>query len=290
MRLPTTNRPRPKRRSKGPARIAKSDISAFRKKVWDFYEHNGRSFPWREDPSPYAVLVSEIMLQQTQTERVREKFISFMRRFPAISSLAGASLREVIEEWNGLGYNRRAKFLWEAARVITERHGGKLPRAVEELDALPGIGPATAASIAAFAFNEPTVFIETNIRTVFIASFFKNSATVADADIMPYVEVSLDRTRPREWYSALMDYGVMLKRTEGNAGRKSRHYVRQSAFEGSLRQVRGRIVKALLERPCSEKELHALFPDTPVLSLRAALEALMKEGLVRKEKKNFRLV
>jgi A/G-specific adenine glycosylase len=189
------------------------------------------------------------MLQQTQVPRVVEKYREFVTRFPGWRSLAEAPLSEVLRAWQGLGYNRRAKFIHEAAKAVVREHGGELPRDPEILRRLPGIGPATAASIAAFAFNAPVTFIETNIRSVFIHHFFGSRTGVGDEQLRPLVEQALDRRNPARWYSALMDYGVELKRRVENPSRRSRHHVRQAGFEGSDRQVRGAVLRAVLDRP-----------------------------------------
>lgn len=221
-------------------------IADFQKKVYDYYGEFARVFPWRSEVSDYRVFISEVMLQQTQAgTRTIEKFNTFVNRFPDFESLASASLRDVLEMWKGLGYNRRALWLKQAAEIIVKKHNGILPRTIEALDALPGIGYATACSISAFAFNVPTVFIETNIRTVFLHHFFFGKKDVDDREILPLVEKCLDVQKPRKWYSALMDYGTMLKKSVGNESRRSAHYIRQSTFAGSTRELRGKILGLL---------------------------------------------
>ena len=186
------------------------------------------------------------MLQQTQVERVMHKYGRFITRFPGFSALAKADLQSVLQVWQGLGYNRRAIALKKcASRVVTD-HAGELPKTVSELVRLPGIGSATAGSILAFAYNIPTPFIETNIRRVFIHFFFPERNDVKDSEILPLVEETLDREDPRQWYYALMDYGARLKSKTPNPNRRSAHYARQSPLEGSDRQIRGKILKALL--------------------------------------------
>lgn len=220
----------------------------FRELVYAYYTTHKRSFPWRENVTPYRVFISEIMLQQTQAPRVISKFNAFIERFPNFETLAGAAVAEVLGAWQGLGYNRRAVALRNAAIVVVREHTGSLPDSIEALDALPGIGYATACSISAFAFNKPVVFIETNIRTVYLHHFFRGQTGVSDAQLIPLVDATLDRNDPREWYSALMDYGTMLKKAHGNASQRSKHYAKQSAFKGSDREIRGMIVKQLVER------------------------------------------
>ena len=224
------------------------------------------------------------MLQQTQTQRVVEKYEAFIRHFPDFVSLDKASLQEVLTQWQGLGYNRRAIALKKCAEVVIREYRGRLPSSVDELIKLPGMGKATASSIRVFAFNKPAVFIETNIRAVFIHFFFRESDRVSDADILPLVEQTLDASNPREWYSALMDYGVMLKKTFQNPARKSMHHKKQSRFEGSNRQLRGRILKTLLIHPnIFEKDLvKKMGMDSDRLG--ENLQRMEKEGLIQRER------
>ncbi len=222
-------------------------INDFKKIIWNYYASNGRLFEWRHTDDPYKVFISEVMLQQTQTARVAQKFPPFIAKFPDFKSLAQASLKDVLLQWQGLGYNRRGMYLHQAAQIILEQHGGMLPNDPEILVALPGIGKATAASICAFAYNNPTVFIETNIRAVFIHFYFNGKNAIDDRDIFPLVKATLDQDNSRDWYYALMDYGVMLKKTLVNPSRKSRHHHKQSKFEGSDRQIRGMILRILTQ-------------------------------------------
>jgi len=221
-------------------------VKAFQAQIWGFWGHSGRhSLPWRGTRNAYKILVSEVMLQQTQVSRVLEKYPEFLRAFPTIKALAEAPLAQVLSVWQGMGYNRRALALKRLTEEVMTKHKGKIPRGRAELEALPGIGSYTAGAVRAFAFNEPEVFIETNIRRVFIHHFFDGKREVSDKEIVPLIETTLDRTRPREWYWALMDYGAHLPKVITNPNKKSKHYVRQKPFEGSHRQVRGRVLKFL---------------------------------------------
>jgi A/G-specific adenine glycosylase len=228
-------------------------VTQFRQTVLDNYRLHGRMFPWRETTDPYEILVSEIMLQQTQTDRTVAKYGEWLESFPDMKTLADAPLSLVLARWNGLGYNRRARFLQETCRIIAHERSCTFPETAAELDALPGIGPYTARAVMTFAFGKPEVFIETNIRSVFLFFFFKSrlddSAAapepVHDSEILPLIEQTLDTDNPRVWYYALMDYGAALKKAVTNPNRKSAHYTKQSAFEGSLRQARGAIIRSL---------------------------------------------
>lgn len=235
--------------------LSDTQKESFQSHVLNFYSTQGRTFPWRVDHSPYRVLVSEIMLQQTQTYRVEPKFERFILTFPTLSALAEAELRDVLYAWQGLGYNRRAMALHQSAQAILQNYTGQLPQCVNELQKFKGIGYATASSICAFAYNMPTVFVETNIRAVFIHTFFKSEPSVADKQLIPLVEQTLDYNNPRQWYYALMDYGVYLKKMHKNPSRRSTHYTKQSRFVGSDRQIRGSIIRFLVNNGPSDHQL-----------------------------------
>lgn len=271
---------------------AKGTISTeeFQAIILGNFRETGRTFPWRETSDPYHIMVSEFMLQQTQTERVVPKYTAWLERFPTIQSLASASFASVLEQWAGLGYNRRARFLHESAKIVCERFSGQVPDQVEELDSLPGIGPYTARAIATFSHNRPNVFIETNIRSVYIFFFFKESSDpVSDKDILRKIEETLDFQNPRIWYYALMDYGVLLKKKTVNPNRKSLHYSKQSAFSGSLRQARGaalRCIGKLKEATIEEiSSLEGIDRDR----VYRALAALEKEGFVAESGGKYRI-
>lgn len=256
-------------------------IAAFQKNILDYYREHKRDLPWRGIKNPYYILVSEIMLQQTQVDRVLKKYPEFIRAFPDIAALAKASLRDVVGVWQGMGYNRRALYLKRIAEILIKEYAGIVPRSPALLEKLPGIGYATARSIAAFAFNDPVVFIETNIRSVFINAFFPGKKTVDDADIMLLAEKALDLGNAREWYSALMDYGSMLKKIIGNPNRRSAQYTRQAPFKGSRRELRGKIVKVLAARPATFNDLLKM-TSAPREKLNAIVSNLARDGLIKK--------
>lgn len=268
-------------------KLDKDSLQQFKKKIHTYYKKHGRIFPWRRTTNPYRILVSEVMLQQTQVDRVVLKYNLFIKTFPTFQALAGASLREVLTLWQGLGYNRRAKMLKETAEIVVKQHNGKLPKTEKELIALPGIGQYTSGAIRAFAYNEPSVFIETNIRTVFIHHFFSRKRNIKDSDIFPLIEKTLDTKNPREWYSALMDYGTMLKAEKGNASRRSAHHAKQSSFEGSDRQIRGAIIKVLVKHnKLTELQFIKALQKNPK-STTEQLQKLEKEGFIKKQKEYY---
>jgi|WetSurMetagenome_2_1015567.scaffolds.fasta_scaffold77131_2 A/G-specific adenine glycosylase len=268
-------------------KISPVEIKRFRKAILDYYQSHGRRLPWRNTRNPYHILVSEIMLQQTQVGRVIEKYGQFLSAFPDFASLALAPLRDLLSVWQGMGYNRRAIALKHIAAEVTTYYSSILPSSEELLLNLPGIGKATASSIAAFAFNKPSVFIETNIRRVFIHFFFDDRENIRDADILPLVAKTLDTTNPREWYYALMDYGSQLKTTTQNPNRRSAHYTRQSSFEGSRRQLRGKVLKEILATPSITESLLAKHAGQDAEAIREVLDQLQKEGFIKKKGKRF---
>jgi len=264
-------------------------MASFRREVMEFYGSNRRTFPWREDITPYRVVVSEIMLQQTGVERVRGKYEPFIRLLPDFASLAAAPLKDIMTAWQGLGYNRRALALKRLAAVVMERHSGRLPQDHRSLIELPGVGEATAGAIKAFAFNMPAVFIETNIRRVFIHRFFPDGADVSDRQIMPLVEAALDRSNPRDWYYALMDYGSHLGRAGSTANRKSAHYSKQTLFTGSNRELRGEVVRVLLARgPMTVNDIAAATCHD-ARRMASVLDAMVGDSLLVREKEGYRI-
>lgn len=261
--------------------------AAFQGKILDFYRTCGRDLPWRKDITPYRIVVSEIMLQQTQVSRAAYYYPRFLKVFPSWRSLAEARSKKILKTWQGLGYNRRALNLQKTAREVVEKYGGRLPRNPDELSKLPGIGKATAGAILAYVYNLPVPFIETNIRRTFIDAFFKDEKTVSDCDILPLVEFTLDRKNPRRWYSALMDYGSLLGTKGKNPNRKSAHYAKQPRFEGSHRQIRGELLKLLLS---SSFTLPGLSRETgkPEADLVPIVDELLREGFIRRHGGRYR--
>jgi A/G-specific adenine glycosylase len=266
----------------------KKKLTEFTHTVWDYYKKHGRhDLPWRKTKDPYKILVSEIMLQQTQVLRVAPKYAEFLKRFPTIKTLSEAPLRDVLRMWQGLGYNRRAVNLKRAAETIVKEYRSKFPIDKMSLMKLPGIGAATAGDLLAFAFNIPAVVVETNIRTVFIHHFFKNKQKISDKDILPFIEKTVDQDNPRDWYYALMDYGSFLKQKENNIS-KSLHYKKQAPFKGSNRELRSHILKLILKKKRTEKEILDLL-DSPAPLISQNLIALQKEGAIRKSKDTYQV-
>lgn len=258
-------------------------MNTFQKLVYSCYAQHGRDLPWRRTHNPYRILVSEVMLQQTQVSRVLKYYSAFIRAFPSVSSLAGAPLGAILKAWQGLGYNRRALALKKTAQKLVLEFKGKVPRQRQALKSLPGIGEATSGAICVFAFHQPEILIETNIRSAFIHHFFKGQGRVSDARLIPYIVKTLDRTNPRAWYYALMDYGVYLKAHKSNPSRRSLHYRKQSPFKNSNRQVRGKILKELITRKHLSVSMLCGLVGVGKARLMHCLEALRREGLIKQK-------
>jgi len=270
--------------------LTKTAVDLFQSIIYGNYRNNGRNLPWRETNNPYHILVSEIMLQQTQAERVIEKYGRFIETFTDFNVLADASLRDILKVWHGLGYNRRALALKKIAEIMVDNYNGIFPENYRELVNLPGIGKTTACEIVTFAFNKETVFIETNIRTVFIFFFFRENSYVRDTELYPLVEKTLDRKNPREWYYALMDYGVLLKKKYPGLNKISAHYHRQSKFEGSDRQIRGMILRELTGHPgLTGREIQMRIKKNRQ-RIEKVLAALQQEGFIRMRGDKFSIV
>ncbi len=272
-------------------------LKPFRELVLERGRHLYRDLPWRRTQDPYAIWISEVMLQQTQVSRVDGRWQRWLTRFPTIEALASSSAADVLDEWQGLGYNRRALAVLKAAQAVSDA-GGKMPHELKELVALPGIGPATAAGIRAFAFDLPGVYLETNVRTVFLHELYPEAVAVPDRELVPLVEATCPKDDsdpnddPRSWYYALLDYGAYLKKTVPNPSRRSRTHVKQSRFEGSHRQKRAMAVRSLLAhregvdvalvaRELSEQERKEGRDAVSESAVSSILEELAGEGFCR---------
>ena len=267
-------------------RFSAQKISSFRRKVRAYYGKYRRDFPWRHTYDPYAVLVSEIMLQQTQASRVAQKFSSFLEHFPTVQSLASARQSDVLREWQGLGYNRRALRLKQVAEKLVADFKGILPGDPHVLCTLPGIGWNTAAAICVYAFNKPIVYIETNIRRIIIHDFFPKAKLVGDDRVLPLIQTVIDRRNPREWYWALMDYGAHLPRVVDNPNRRSKHYTKHPPFKGSNRDFRGRLLRLLVEHKKLKLPKIAAELDVPERAAALLVKELEGEGFIKKYPQN----
>lgn len=289
------------------------NVQKFQNEILTYYKDNKRTMVWRDISNPYKIFVSEMMLQQTQVERVKIKYVEFIKKFPTIKSVALADKNEILKTWQGLGYNRRALFIKRVCEEIISKHKGIFPKDFKTLQTLPGIGPSTAGAICAFAYNQPVFFIETNVRTVLLHFFFKNKEKVSDIEIMnvlkkatPYASARhprVDRdpeiklldsrlrgnddpivTTPKDWYYALYDYGTFLKKSLGKnktkLHQKSKHHTKQSKFEGSFRQKRAQVLKLKLSNShISDTEILNKLTLSPQ-ELEDVIISLDRDGLI----------
>lgn len=257
-------------------------IHDFQETVWEHYRLYGRDLPWRHEPfEAYYILLSEVMLQQTQVSRVIGKYEQFLKDFPTLDDLASASLADVLVAWSGLGYNRRAKYLHDAANQLSCK---KTPWTLADLEACKGIGHNTAAAVITYAFNQAIPFIETNVRTVLIHHFWADQEAVDDRTLMTAMEAVLDYEHPREFMWAMMDYGSHLKATVGNVSRQSKHYAKQASFQGSVRQIRGEVLRQLALSSLTEQALSLVINDSRLPEVLSKLEA---EGLITRQENKF---
>lgn len=268
-----------------------------RQAIRDWYRPRHRMYPWRSaKPDPYRVLVSEMMLHQTQATRVAPAFTRFLRRFPTVADLASAPRSAVLRAWSGLGYNRRAVYLSEAARLIAREHGGRVPSAPEILRTLPGVGPYTSAAVGSIAFGVPVPALDTNVaRVVARYRVGVEPQEVPRGKLEAAAADWLDQHEPGVWNQALMDLGrevcratprcdlcPLARRCGFRAAGRSRlpSPRRQSPFAQSLRRVRGAVIRALADRPsASIDELCREAGETPD-RIAEAVRALARDGLV----------
>jgi len=285
-------------------------IAKFQKTILDWYKENRRDplnrvrgrLPWRRTRDPYKILVSEIMLQQTQISRVLPKYKEFLKEFPTLEELAKTSDKKLLNIWAGLGYWKRAKRLKETAKVILKKYRGKFPKEPDLLETLPGIGPYTARALACFSFGSKEAFLDTNIRRVYLHFFFGTKEKVSDKEILKIAQRAIDKlpknTTPHEWHYALFDYGATVLKDKA-INKRSQHYHKQSKFEGSFRSYRAKAVRFLLSQPTNrathkqlesflQKELVEVKPQQ-TYSADEIIEALLKDKLIKKTKNHYSL-
>lgn len=270
--------------------ISLERLEEFSATVWERGRELYRDLPWRDTHDPYAILLSEVMLQQTQVSRVMGRWEQWLETFPTIADLASAPLPPVLELWQGMGYNRRALNLKRCAEEVVAMHDGVVPSDKKALLALPGIGPSTSAGARIFAFRQPDMYLETNVRAVFIHELFPGRESVADKELVSLVEATCPQdARVRAWYYALLDYGAYLKKTMPNPTRRSKHYTRQSKFEGSHRQKRAYLLRRVIDdalstedlaRDLAQSERASGRQEPSVEEVRAILDELEREGFV----------
>lgn len=269
--------------------VSEPRLEEFKRMVWEQGRELYRDLPWRNTYDPYAILLSEVMLQQTQVARVLGRWEEWLDIFPTVESLASAPLPPVLELWQGMGYNRRALNLKRCAEELVASHDGVVPSDKKELLALPGIGPSTSAGVRVFAFRQPDMYLETNVRTVFIHELFPDREGVSDKELKELVEATCPQDESaRDWYYALLDYGAQLKKTVPNPSRKSAQYKRQSKFEGSHRQKRAFLLRRVIDGVGDFEELVADLGREEETAGRKAPDVGEVEGILRElEREGF---
>jgi A/G-specific adenine glycosylase len=290
--------------------MTKKNLHSFQHTLLDWYQANKREFLWRrEAPVPFLTLVSEVMLQQTQTSRVEEKLPLFLEQFPTISALAEANNADIIRAWKGMGYNNRALRLRDAARIICQRHNAIIPQTIQELLALPGIGHYTATALLAFSFGKDVAVIDVNIRRVYSRIFHKmetTAATLPEAHVNQIAEDSFPRGRASEWHQALMDIGALFctarkpdciacpLRFQCESAGEMIEFTPPKKTEPSYKSIprriwRGKTVELLRNAPQLSSEIIAInlfgkFPTPEDYSwLKEILTTLQKDGIIRQE-------
>lgn len=258
-----------------------SVVLEFQEKIFSWYKNNKRELPWRRTDNPYHILVSEIMLQQTQVQRVIPYYQSFIKRFPDYKTLAGARKRTVLSYWSGLGYNLRALRLREAAHDIFRFYQSEMPRERDLLLSLPGVGRYTSAALLAFAYNIEAPVIDTNIRRVLIYELELPEDTSLE-ELEEAAALLVPKGKSREWNSALIDYGAVYATARKT---KIKPQSRQSLFEGSERQIRGAVLRYLLENDAAkEEQLSEWYPHH---NFSAIISKMTTEGLIKKDDEGY---
>ena len=267
-------------------------ILKFQKLILDWYKKNKRSMPWRNTQDPYKILISEVMLQQTQVQRVLPKYQEFLKAFPALKALAGASDKKLLKVWAGLGYWKRALGLKRAAKQIMGQYKGKFPRDPDTLEQLPGIGPYTARAIACFAFQSKDAFLDTNIQRVYLHFFFQGKENISDKEIESIAQKAVWTKNPREWHYALFDYGA-IKLKDKSINKQSRHYHKQSKFKGSLRSFRTKVIRLLLSKTSVSSTVLQKFLTKELkqtsYSPEEIIDSLIKDKLIKQKGRYYSL-
>jgi A/G-specific adenine glycosylase len=289
-------------------------IAAVRAGLLNWFRRHSRDLPWRRTRDPYPILVSEVMLQQTQVDRVIPCYEAFLNRYPTVEALAEAPTAEVIRLWSGLGYNRRAINLQLTARFVTEELGGEFPRDIESLRRLPGVGPYTAGAIAAFAFEQDAAFADTNMRRVLHRLFVGSDVpvqTASEREVLAIAEEAVPPGQGWEWNQAVMEFGALhctarkplcvvcplqsvccaypKVLSDLAVLPKGVRLKREAPYAGSNRFYRGRVIEALRELPSDEAggidllslgpRIRSDFTAADVPWLYEVVQGLSKDGL-----------
>ncbi len=284
-------------------------IPQFQKRILSWYKKNRRDLPWRNTKNPYRILVSEVMLQQTQVARVLPKYKEFLLAFPTFQALAKTSNKKLLKVWAGLGYWKRVLNLKATAKTLAFLQTRRAPSAdgvkrkektefeqklsdPKFLETLPGIGPYTARALACFAFGNTEAFLDTNIRRVYLHFFFPRRKNISDTEILPIAQRAVWKKNPREWHYALFNYGATVLKDK-KINKRSKHYTKQSRFEGSSRSFRTKVMRFLLDQQNQTattsrikrflKEAQSPYDTEKILT------SLKKDGLIKKKRNSYSL-
>lgn len=262
-------------------KLSKKKIQSFQKFIFHWWKSHKRDLPWRHTHDPYKILVSEVMLQQTQVSRVLPKYAEFIDAFPTAIVLANAKTSDILRLWKGMGYNRRALYLKKTAEAVVEKYNGKFPISEQELLQLPGIGKYTARAILVFAYKKDVAMVDTNIRQI-ITHFFFDDEVQSEKTIQEIADQLVPKGKSWEWHQGLMDYGAAnnAQFIMNNAQYKKTNI----PFRESNRFYRGRIMDLLREREWKEEELiQELIQtyDKPKEFFEKIIQGLEKDGLIQ---------
>jgi len=269
--------------------VPAAKITTFREMIFRWWKKNRRDLPWRHTRDPYKIAVSEIMLQQTQVPRVIPKYLEFIGEYPTVFDLAKASSASVLRIWKGMGYNRRALYLRDIAKIVVKNYQGKMPKDEKLLAKLPGMGTYTARAILVFAYGQEVCCVDTNIRKI-ITHFFFDDLPQKPETIQSVADELIPKGKSWDWHQALMDYGTLempnVKYQMVNNRKKS------VPFRQTNRFYRGRIIDMLRERKYPEMKLINRIHDQygkQEYEIQSIINSLVKDGLVKRRKDTIQL-
>jgi A/G-specific adenine glycosylase len=258
--------------------ITNQEIIKFQNEVFSFYHSQGRSLPWRKTTDPYKILLSEYMLQQTQVSRVIHYYEKWITKWPTIIFLAGASRKNVLQAWMGLGYNSRGINLHRAAQKIVDDYDGDVVQAMKHYKDIPGVGKYTSRAVQIFATNADIVTVDTNIRRILIYRF-QLAENIPDTELWTLAEQCLPHGSSRDWHNALMDYGALFL-TSKKTGIPPK--TKQLRFQGSDRQIRAKILRQLINQPLSSTDISKKY-DVDPKRLELIIDKMVKQTLIVKK-------
>lgn len=264
--------------------LDQSTISSFQQKILQYYQKNKRDLPWRHTTDPYSILLSELMLQQTQVSRVIEYYTKWLHTWPTIQHLSKANRKDVLQAWIGLGYNTRGINLHKASQIIVEHYNGDVIAAMDDYKKIPGVGKYTSQAVKIFSTNADIITVDTNIRRIFIHEF-NLPQDISDSKLWSIAQYCLPKGKSRQWHNALMDYGAtyLTSKKTGISPKTT-----QSTFEGSDRQIRAQILRDLLTKPLTLQDLTNQYNHSSDRLLKI-LEKMKKQEIIKQENKTYYL-